>query len=209
MKTPTSTLLTKSQSFFSDSLKVAAVITLALNLLPAVSLANPACAEIFESRYEGLLLNPAARAAMLFKLREVLPEGRHQVLTKLGEKATLSISYSPIGEAQVSLGTHSLVTTLSSLIPVKSPNGNVYQTEARMQLLGGDRLVLTNSQTSGNYLSLDGLKTRDVGVQFEFSKDGGGLIQVTETTTIRSQYRPTNETYTIRQAYRLVQPGSI
>lgn len=196
-----------SISALSMKSRVLLAMALVLGAAQTPAFAAPACGELFESQYEGLLHNRAARAAMLFKLKAVLPEGRHQVVAATGQTETLGISYSPIGEAQIILGQHPLVTTVSSYLPAKGPNDNVFSTDARVQLLDGNRLLLSNSQTSGNYLSIEGLRTRDVGVQFDFLLNGGGTIQVTETITTRSQYRPTNETYTTRRTYQVSKPA--
>lgn len=210
MNAPISALFTKSKS-----LVLALVVVLGAAQSPA--LAAGVCSDIFESRYDGLLQNRAARAAMLFKLKAVLPEGRHNMVDESGNQAVLGISYSPIGEAEVRLsmgratGSELLVRTQASDRSgdnTLSPLNNIYRREPpRMQLLDGNRLVLANSQVQGNYLSIEGLRTRDIGVQFEFLQDGAGKIQITETVTVRSQYRPNNETYTIRRIFHVAKPG--
>ncbi len=196
---------------------MAASLALVLGAAQTPAFAASFCADIFESRYDGLLQNRAARAAMLFKLRAVLPEGRHNVVDESGNQAVLGISYSAVGETQVRISTNRpgnfefLVTTQASDLASNetlSPLNNVFRREPpRMQLLDGNRLVIANSQMQGNYMSIEGLRTRDIGVQFEFLQDGAGKIQITETITVRSQYRPNNETYTLRRTFHVAKPG--
>jgi hypothetical protein len=69
--------------------------------------------------------------------------------------------------------------------------------EARLHLLPGNKLVVSNSQVYGDAAKIEGLMNRDVRVEFTLTSSGANFIQIKESVTNTSDYRPTT-TYTVR-----------
>ncbi len=192
-------------SLFASS--ALALITAFITLVaPFQAGAFPTCGELFESRFEGHIQNRAARAALLLKLRALLPAGRHQVKVDGQDSQTLAVSYSNLGEIQIMLGSRALLTSASSPI-TKGPLGDLSGVEARIQLPDANKLVITNSRIYGDRSKISGVTTREIALEFNLTASAGHVIQVRESTTNESQYRLA-ETYTIRNELTRVEPVS-
>lgn len=171
----------------SATLSMASLVMLLLMSAAPVAHANETCADIFQSKYEGLLTNPAAKAYTISKLRNTLPGGVYNVRMALQgaqpsnqtlANQTLGISYSGTdGSMLVRLGSTYLL------------QGSPLSPATRIQLLPNQNIVVSGQVRIGEYQSYNGESVREARIEFSEKQDGTIVLLVSEATKNRSTYR--------------------